>query len=90
MKPELITRAELLRWAEECERLAIRSEEAARDGERVAADPSRSEYTRACAARAAEIAREHAAEYRAEAVVMRDGEVPEPYWHLYTTDPENL
>ncbi|MGQ4517362.1 hypothetical protein [Streptomyces sp. DW26H14] len=88
MDPELITQAELVRWAEACERLAARAEAAARDGESVAADPARSAYTRACAARAAEIAREHASEYRVEASVMRGGEVPEPYWHLYTTDPD--
>lgn len=90
MEPELITRAELTEWADECDRSALRADAAARNGEEVAADPSRSEYTRACAKRAAEIAREHAAEYRAEAVIMRDGEVPESYWHLYTTEPETL
>ncbi|WP_329224252.1 hypothetical protein OG352_39780 (plasmid) [Streptomyces sp. NBC_01485] len=89
MKPELITPAELTRWAEEWERCAARAEAGARDGERVANDPSSTDYTRSCARRAAEIARGHAAEYRAEALVMRDGEVPEPYWHLYVTaDPD--
>lgn len=88
LKPELITEAELIRWAAEWDRMTARAEAAARDGERVAGDSSRSEYTRACAARAAEIARQHAADYRSEVVIMRDGEVPEPYWHLYTTEPE--
>ncbi|WP_432041028.1 hypothetical protein [Streptomyces chartreusis] len=91
MEPELITRERLTEWADEWDRLAIRADAGARDGELVAADPSRSEYTRMCAARAAQIARGHAREYRAEALVMRDGEVPEPYWHVYTTeDPETL
>lgn len=88
MEPELISRTELTEWADAWDRLAIRADAAARDGEAVAADSSRSEYTRACAARAAVIARENAHEYRAEALIMRDGEVPEPYWLQYTTDPE--
>uniref|UniRef100_A0AAU2AI50 Uncharacterized protein n=1 Tax=Streptomyces sp. NBC_00093 TaxID=2975649 RepID=A0AAU2AI50_9ACTN len=89
MTPELITPAELARWAEEWERNAARAEDGARDGERVANDPLRTDYTRSCARRAAEIARERATEYRAEALVMHDGEVPEPYWHLYVTaDPD--
>ncbi|MEU3902024.1 hypothetical protein [Streptomyces sp. NPDC045251] len=87
MEPEFITREELTGWADTWDRLAARAYAAARDGALVAADPARSEYTRACAARAAEIARGNAREYRAEALVMRDGEVPEPYWHVYTTEP---
>ncbi|MFI6663081.1 hypothetical protein ACIBL8_47270 [Streptomyces sp. NPDC050523] len=49
----------------------------AEDGEQVAADPTRSDHTRACAARAAEIARGHAAEYREIADALRAGEIPE-------------
>ncbi|MGA5489582.1 hypothetical protein ACPCK1_17720 [Streptomyces pseudogriseolus] len=56
---------------------APRSDAAAADGERVAADPTRSEYSRACAARAAEIARGNAAEYRSIAESLRDGEIPD-------------
>ncbi|MBK3569366.1 MULTISPECIES: hypothetical protein [unclassified Streptomyces] len=56
---------------------APRSDAAAADGERVAADPARSDYTRACAARAAEIARGNAADYRNIAETLRAGEIPE-------------
>lgn len=56
---------------------APRSERAAADGDRCAADPSASDYTRACATRAAETARENAVEYRALAECLRDGEVPD-------------
>ncbi|MEU4352818.1 hypothetical protein [Streptomyces sp. NPDC023838] len=58
---------------------APRAEEGAADGERVAADPAYSDYTRACAGRAAEIARENAAEYRAIAATLRAGEIPDGY-----------
>ncbi|MFC9602446.1 hypothetical protein ACFTTN_03140 [Streptomyces niveus] len=56
---------------------APRSEAAAADGERVAADPDRSEYTRACAARAAQIARGNASDYRNIAETLRVGEIPD-------------
>ena len=56
---------------------AARSDAAAVDGERVAADPGRSDYTRACAARAAKTARENATEYRAIAEALREGEIPD-------------
>ncbi|WP_406128001.1 hypothetical protein [Streptomyces sp. NBC_00989] len=56
---------------------APRSDEAAADGERVAADETRSDHTRACAARAAEIARGNATEYRAIAAALREGEIPD-------------
>lgn len=56
---------------------APRADAAAEDGERVAADPTRSDYTRACAARAAEIARDNAAEYRVIAETLRAGEIPD-------------
>ncbi|MFE9812436.1 hypothetical protein [Streptomyces sp. NPDC005548] len=56
---------------------APRSDAGAADGERVAADPTRSDYTRACAATAAKTARSNAAEYRAIADELRAGEIPE-------------
>lgn len=56
---------------------APRSDAAAEDGERVAADPARSDYTRACAGRAAAIARSNATEYRAIAETLRAGEIPD-------------
>ncbi|NJP74667.1 hypothetical protein [Streptomyces sp. C1-2] len=56
---------------------AARSDAAAEDGERVAADPTRSDHTRACAGCAAEIARGHASEYREIAASLRAGEIPD-------------
>ena len=58
---------------------AARSEAAAVDGRRAAVGPANSEYTRACAARAAEVATERAADYRAEAALFAAGEVPAGY-----------
>jgi hypothetical protein len=56
---------------------APRSDTAAADGEQVAADPTRSNHIRACAARAADTARGHAAEYREIAATLRAGELPD-------------
>ncbi|MGC4986624.1 hypothetical protein ACLQ18_39545 [Streptomyces sp. DT193] len=73
-----ITRAQMRREADYFADVAApRSNAAAADGERVAADPTRSDYTRACAARAAEIARRHAADYLSIAETLRAGEIPE-------------
>ncbi|RPK76513.1 hypothetical protein EES45_23030 [Streptomyces sp. ADI97-07] len=73
-----ITRAAMLREADYFERsAAVRSDTAAEDGERVAADPTRSSHTRACAARAAQFARGRAAEYRSMARELRAGEIPD-------------
>ncbi|MEW1867022.1 hypothetical protein AB0420_02290 [Streptomyces caelestis] len=73
-----ITRARMNAEADYFENVAApRSDAAADDGERVAADPTRSKHTRACAGRAAEIARGHAAEYREIAAALRDGEIPD-------------
>lgn len=73
-----ITQERLDREADYFENVAApRSDAAAEDGERVAADVKRSDYTRACAARAAEIARENAAEYRHLAAELRAGEIPD-------------
>lgn len=73
-----ITRARMNREADYFENTAaLRSDAAAADGERVAADPSQSDCTRACAARAAEIARSDAAEYRHIAAELRAGEIPD-------------
>ncbi|MET7921974.1 hypothetical protein ABZU45_40595 [Streptomyces avermitilis] len=73
-----ITRAQMNREATYFADVAApRSDAAAADGERVAADPTRSDYTRACAGRAAEIARGHAVEYRQIAETLRAGEIPD-------------
>ncbi|MCX4581343.1 hypothetical protein OHB41_51285 [Streptomyces sp. NBC_01571] len=73
-----ITKARMAREADYFENVAARrSDAAAADGERVAADPTRSDYTRACAARAAKTARENAAEYRHIAAELRAGEIPD-------------
>lgn len=56
---------------------ALRSDAAAEDGERVAADETRSDYTRACAAQAAKTARANATEYRGIADSLRAGEIPD-------------
>lgn len=62
------------------ERAALRADEGARDGDRVAADPAESPRIREQAAAAARTAREHAADYRYEAELFRAGEIPECYW----------
>lgn len=73
-----ITRARMNREADYFANTAApRSDAAAADGERVAADPTHSDHTRACAARAAEIARENAQEYRHIAAELRAGHIPE-------------
>ncbi|MFF3196702.1 hypothetical protein [Streptomyces misionensis] len=87
MGPEYITPEELALWAATWERHAQRADSAAREWAEIEADPTQSSTARISAARAARTVRANAAEYRAEAAVMREGEVPEPYWHLYTTDP---
>ncbi|MGW5098190.1 hypothetical protein ACWEQ1_32175 [Streptomyces nodosus] len=56
---------------------APRADAAAADGERVAVDTTVSDNIRACAARAAGIARSRAAEYRYIATELRAGEIPE-------------
>ncbi|MCA1222195.1 hypothetical protein [Streptomyces sp. 8L] len=72
-----ITDEQLAVEADYFERSAARSERAAVAGQRDAADPSKTAYARACAARAAEIARENAAEYRLIAADLRVGEIPD-------------
>ncbi|MFF9301293.1 hypothetical protein [Streptomyces sp. NPDC014764] len=75
-----ITRARMNRDADYWEsKAAPRADAAAADGERAAADPTNSGHTRACAARAAEIARRDAAEYRNIADTLRAGEIPDGY-----------
>ncbi|MET9077883.1 hypothetical protein ABZX95_38370 [Streptomyces sp. NPDC004232] len=75
-----ITRARMNSDADYWENTAAPcADEAAADGERVAADPATSEYTRQVAARAAVIARENAAEYRYVADALRAGEIPDGY-----------
>ncbi|MGI5397849.1 hypothetical protein [Streptomyces sp. CA-251251] len=75
-----ITRARMNREADYLEnQAAARSDAAAADGERAAADPSNSDHTRACAARAAQAARNHATEYREMAATLRAGEIPEGF-----------
>ena len=51
--------------------------QASRSGDQAAADPADSDHTRACAARAAEIARSNANEYRHIAASLRGGEIPD-------------
>ncbi|MEU3423618.1 hypothetical protein AB0F39_34595 [Streptomyces murinus] len=88
MDPEFITQEELTRWAATWEWHARRADSAAREWAEIETDPTQSKSARMSAQRAARTVRSNAAEYRAEAAVMRDGEVPEPYWHIYTTDPD--
>ncbi|MFD8078197.1 hypothetical protein ACFV3E_36720 [Streptomyces sp. NPDC059718] len=80
-----LTDAELVELAEDRERCAARCEAAALSGDRDAADPTNSETTRAQAAAAAKVARDHAQDYREEAADFRAGEVPERYWGAYYT-----
>ncbi|MER5675790.1 hypothetical protein ABT081_02480 [Streptomyces sp. NPDC002238] len=73
-----ITRAAMLREAHYFEHVAaVRSDTAAEDGERVAADPNRTPQTRKRAACAARIARNRAAEFRSIAADLRAGEIPD-------------
>lgn len=75
-----ITRARMKSDADYWENTAApRSDRAAASGERAAADPNTSEYTRQCAARAAAIAHRNAAEYRNIAETLRAGEIPDGY-----------
>ncbi|MFI1308529.1 hypothetical protein [Streptomyces sioyaensis] len=66
--------------AEDRQRAALRADEAARDGERVAEDETASPLLRQQAAMSARYAREHAADYRDEAAQFAAGEIPEQYW----------
>lgn len=73
-----ITRARMRQEADYFADVAApRADVAAADGERAAADPASSKHTRACAARAAQIARGNASEYRSIAATLRAGEIPE-------------
>jgi hypothetical protein len=73
-----MTRKKMLSEADFFEKTAApRADAAAADGDRVAADPTESDHTRACAARAAEIARGDASEYRYIAETLRAGEIPD-------------
>ncbi|MFI6254358.1 hypothetical protein [Streptomyces sp. NPDC051016] len=75
-----ITRARMNAEADYLENVAAtRSDRAAVSGEQAATDPKNSQHTRACAARAAESARNHAAEYRDMAAELRAGEIPEGF-----------
>ncbi|NUS81893.1 MAG: hypothetical protein HOY75_03825 [Streptomyces sp.] len=62
--------------AADCETAALRSDAAALDGDRAAADPSNSPTLRAQAKAAAGFARQHAQEYREDAAMLRDGYLP--------------
>ncbi|MFI5768554.1 hypothetical protein ACIA74_08365 [Streptomyces sp. NPDC051658] len=56
---------------------ARRSDEAALDGDRAAADMTNGPRTRAVAAKCAQVARSNAADYRDIAAALRDGEIPD-------------
>ncbi|MGA4875853.1 hypothetical protein [Streptomyces lydicamycinicus] len=71
------SRARLNKEADYFDRQASRSDAAARSGDQAAADPAGSDHIRACAARAAEIARGNANEYRHIAASLREGEIPD-------------
>ncbi|MFF4902871.1 hypothetical protein [Streptomyces sp. NPDC001068] len=58
---------------------AARSDRAAASGDQAATNPANSPHTQACAARAAEFARNHAQEYREMAAELRAGEIPEGF-----------
>ncbi|WP_326683053.1 hypothetical protein [Streptomyces sp. NBC_01237] len=60
-------------------RAAAVADTAAQDGERVAADPATPPTLRQQAAVAAQYARQHAQEYRAEAHTFGRGEIPDRY-----------
>jgi hypothetical protein len=74
------SRREMRELAEGREKSAARSDAAALDGDRAAADPSNSRTIRAQAAAAARFARQHAQEYREEAEALRDGRIPGEDW----------
>ncbi|MDQ1022472.1 type IV secretory pathway TrbL component [Streptomyces umbrinus] len=75
-----ITRARMNADADYWENTAAsRADAAAADGKAAAADPTKSAYQRQCAARAAQIHREQAADYRDVADALRAGEVPDGY-----------
>jgi hypothetical protein len=66
--------------ADDADRWAHRSDEAAADGDRAASDPANSELVRKQAATAAKFARQHAQEYREDAAALRDGRLPGEDW----------
>lgn len=70
------TRAEMLELAEDREKCAARCDRNAASGDRAAADPANSLTVRAQAETAANLARNHAREYREEAAALRDGRLP--------------
>lgn len=74
------SRAEMRRMAADCEQSALRSDAAALDGDRAAADPSNSPTLRAQAKAAAGFARRHAQEYREDAAKLREGYLPGEDW----------
>lgn len=74
------SRREMRELAEDRERSAARSDAAALDGDRAAADPNNSPTKRAQAEAAAGWARQHAQESREEAAALRDGRIPGEDW----------
>ena len=74
------SRREMRELAEDREKCAARSDAAALDGDRAAADPNNSPTLRAQARAAAGFARQHAQEYREEAEAFRDGRIPGEDW----------
>lgn len=76
---ETLTPADLAQMAAEFEAAAFQADEAARDGLAAAADPDESPAARALARRCVAIARRHAADYRAEAAILRSGQLPDSW-----------
>jgi len=74
------SRREMNELAADREKCAARCDRNAADGERAANDPTNSPGKQACAARAAESARNHAQEYREEAAALREGRIPGEDW----------
>lgn len=74
------SRREMQELADDRDKCATRSDAAARDGERAAADPNNSPTLRVQAKTAAGFARQHAREYREEAAALRDGRIPGEDW----------
>ncbi|MFG2811488.1 hypothetical protein [Streptomyces massasporeus] len=75
-----LTRREMNELAVDREKCAARSDAAALDGDRAAADPVNSPTLRAQAKAAAGFARRHAQEYREEAEALREGRIPGEDW----------
>ncbi|MFI6006684.1 hypothetical protein ACIA98_41170 [Streptomyces sp. NPDC051366] len=76
---ETLTPDDLAAIAADFEAAAVRADDAACNGFVAAADPNESPAARALARRCAAIARRHAADYRAEAAILRSGHLPDSW-----------